>query len=186
MSEVVVVAQINLLNSLNERIDKIAKAERITKAELGAASREILEYIVLNNSPDVATVNRLLAVLTPMNKKTAVLFFTAFLPHKVDGIVFGGKIVGEKKITALVTKTKDFLSDPNNDIWTWAEANIQVEQKPKDYKGKIAKTVKAALSDEEEGITASDVLSAVLEGGVTLGEIMHIMEEMAKVDKKAA
>ena len=59
--------QINLYARIDVAIKKVAKSEKVTKELLSGLSRDCLEYIGLNHSPDIATVNRLLSVLTPMN-----------------------------------------------------------------------------------------------------------------------
>ena len=169
--------QANLLSTINQRIERISNAERITKAELSALSRELLEYITLNGSPDIDAVNRTVAVLTPMNKQTAVLFFKSFIPHKEEEGLFKGKLKGEKKLTEFYDSAKAFLSNPDNDIWSWAKDNVQLEQKPKDYFDKITKLVQRALSDENEGLNEQDIIAAILKAGVSAESIIGMMEE---------
>lgn len=169
------------------KIEKLQKAEKITKKMLAELSRDVLEYINVDESNDIATVNRLLDVLTPMNRKTAVLFFAEFLPFKHDDRgVFGKKIKGEKRIAEKLEQAKAFLADEENNIWVWAESNIKVEKAPIDYAKKISKDVQKALSDEEDGITAGQVLAAVLEGGVTLGDLVALMDQQAEDQQEAA
>jgi hypothetical protein len=166
-----------LLARINERIEAVAHAEKITKVELGHLSREMVEYITINESPDVATLNRLLGVLSPMNYKTATLYFAEFVPHKWDeeGNVFGARIKGDKKIKEFQDKARLFLNNEDNNIWTWAAANLKVEKKPKDYLNKITKLVEKALEDEDEGADMEDVILAVFAGGVDVKAMLDVI-----------
>lgn len=176
--------QADMLAVINTRIDNIAGAEKITKSELGILSREILTYVVLNASGDVQVVNRLLTVLTPMNLKVSQLFFSEFLPHKFEDGLFGGKFKGEKKLDEYFHKTKEFLSNEDNNIWTWAAKNVEVKAKPKDYVEKIARLVKNALEDDNEGVSADEIIAAVFKGGVSIDDMFNAIEAMTQ--KEAA
>ena len=66
----------NLKAVVYGRLEAIMAAEKITRVELGAMSRELLMYVPDTNDIDI--VNRLLGVLTPMNRRTAILFFFKF------------------------------------------------------------------------------------------------------------
>lgn len=178
------VAQIELMERLNKRIDVLSRSERITKIQLGLVSREVVEYITLNGSPDVGTVNRLLSVLSPTHKEMAILFFTEFLPHSLKEGTFGGKLKGNK-YEDIFNKAKAFLADEGNDIWTWAKGNIKpLEKKAKDYFNKIVNDVKKALTDEEYGITKEEVLLAILSAGIGVEEMFAVIDKAT--EKKAA
>lgn len=121
--------------TIAERIEKLQEAEKVTKAELSAISRELLLLVGVHGQ-EVTYVNYLLNVLTPMNKQTAIHFFNHFLPN-----IFNEKTVSFtnatiKKKKTLDAKAKDltaFLDDENNDIWSWAKENVKLE-KTKDFK----------------------------------------------------
>ena len=59
------------LATINTKIEALAQAEKVTKAVLSELSRELLDYVLVDGTHDIAAVNRTLAVLTPMNKQTA-------------------------------------------------------------------------------------------------------------------
>lgn len=164
------------VNKINARIDAIANAEKVTKAELAALSREVLEYVTVEASGDVGVINRLLNVLTPMNHKTACLFFVEFIPHTFEeNNTFGAKFKGQKKVDAITEAVNNFLANEDNNIWTWAAANIKLEKKPKDYLNKLTKLVERALADDEEGISMEDIMLAVFEGGVDTKAVIDVI-----------
>lgn len=174
---------------IEDNTKKIGMAEKVTKKLLGESSRLVLEYIVLNGSPDVASVNRLLSVLTPMNRATAIRFFSHFLTHKVDASaehVIGGKLAGEDKINKKVDLVKTFLADPLNDIWTWAKPLADDLAKDTDWGAMIERNVKTAL---EKGFDPYDILVACLNGGVkvdTLVELAKFKTDEEKPKDQAA
>jgi len=129
----------NLTQTINGRIEKIAASERITKTQLGFVSRELLEHYTAHN--DGTLVTKLLAVLTPVNKKVAIEFFGHFLPIDAEGKAVGSDKMKEKKRGYVAA----FLGDENNNIWTWADDNIDVEYKAKAFGENITKAVNAAL-----------------------------------------
>jgi uncharacterized protein YfeS len=168
---------------INERIKKLGNAERVTKAELSALSRELLEYVMLDGgkgeaSFDIDAVNRTLAVLTPVNKRAACLYFPEFLPFAfdADNARFGKmkKKGKEKAIEAI----KEWLADDTNDIWKWAADNVKMEKKPPEYAKQLTKIVERALADEADGLTVHEVLMAVLSAdGINVADVVVEMEQ---------
>lgn len=182
--------QADMLGTINARIDAIMAAEKITKKELGLVSREILEYITLNGSPDVATLNRLIAVLTPKNKDVALIFFKEFVPHQLEEGTFTKRHKGEKKLQSYVDKVKEFLDNPDNDIWVWAEANIQVERVPTPFETRIASVVRKSMEgDEAKGLaplSVKDVLHAVMTvDGVDIDNVMEAIADLDLIEIEA-
>lgn len=181
----------NLKTVVYQRLEAIAAAEKITRVELRELSRELLQYVP--DSQDIDIVNRLVKVLTPMNAKTAILYFSHFLPWDVekdnDGkfVRFGGKHQGDKHVNRKLDLIKAFLADPENNIWTWADVNVEVKQK--DFAGTITKAVKAALKGDEKSatdpLTIDQVVTAVLDGGITLAAMLEIMEPMQQMMEEA-
>ena len=58
------------------KLGELAGAEKITKAVLLDLSRQVLA--AHHETQDVGYINRLLVVLTPMNRKVANLYFSEF------------------------------------------------------------------------------------------------------------
>ena len=165
---------------LIKKIEALAGAEKVTRTVLGELSRDMIQYIVIDDTNDIATVNRLLQVLTPANKRTAIEFFEEFLPFKQAAGVFSKKIKGDKKIADKVEAGALFLEVEANTVWTWYEAEgVKPPVKAKEYAKKIADLTKKALADDQEGIEGGAILSAVLEGGVSLADLVLLMEQLA-------
>lgn len=179
--------------SLSARLAAIKAAESITKEELGMLSRELLSFTI--ETGDVRIVNVLLGrgedgklTLTAANRKVAGLYFQHFLPFSVDAdsdvVAFvkkKGKI-WDKAVEAV----EAFLSDDNNNLWSWVEANVKIEQKPADYASRITKGIKRALEDEDQGLSAAEVMSAVMAGGISLNDMLVLVEQIVKDQKAAA
>lgn len=144
---------------INTKIETLAKAEKITKAVLGELSRDLLEYVYINDSQDITPVNRLLSVLTPMNKRTSVLFFKNFLAWKFDDEAQLFTKKNKKHYDDKLLAVELFLGNEDSTIWSWAEANVKLEQKEIDW----AKRLKADFAK-------------ALEAGITFNEIVTILE----------
>lgn len=178
--------QNNLKAVIVARIEAIAAAEKITKAELGHVSREMLLYVP--DSDDIDVVNRLLGVLTPMNRATAILFFKHFLPWEVEEDAkgefsrFGKRIKKEKQLERKLLAITEFLADENNNIWTWASANVTLDYTQKDFAAMVTKAVTQALKGEKKDngetppLSMTDVIGAVLRGGVQVTTLLAYAE----------
>lgn len=168
------------LNVINGRIERLGNAERVTKAELSALSRELLEYVLIDNTGDIDAVNRMIAVLTPMNKRTAALYFPNFLPYAYDeeSFTFGKKV--KKAFDKKLEAAKLWLSVDTNDIWAWAEANIEMKKKAPKYLEQITKNIERGLADEEYGVTVLEVMQAVLAAeGLTAADVLASLNLMS-------
>ena len=172
------------LTAINTKIATLANAEKVTKSVLSELSRDLIDYVLIQGTHDIAAVNRTLAVLTPMNKQTAVLFFGAFLPHKMneDTGMFGGldKKAKDKKLQL----STEFLADESNDIWSWAKDNVKVEAKEVDYIGKVTKAISQAI--EKGHASQAELVKAVLAGGLDVAAIMAIMQSAVPADAEGA
>lgn len=179
--------------SLATRLAAIKAAESITKKELGLLSREVLSFLV--ETSDVRIINTLLGrgddgklTLTVANRKAAGLFFQAFVPFTVDAdsdvVQFAKKKA--KVWDAGIEKIEKFLADESNDIWAWIDANVKIEQKEIDYAGKITKDIEKAMKDEVNGLSGAEVMAAVLAGGVSVSDLMTVIESIMREEPKAA
>lgn len=168
---------------VKNRTNRIKTSEAKSKQEIAEQSRDILVYVM--QSQDIAEVNRLLSVLSPMNLKTAQVFFRHFLPWNMpkDDVVFGKKIRGTKVTDTKQKLIDDFLANKDNNIWTWASTNIEVKPRPKNYAKNITNMIERALNDDDQGISQRDVLHAVMAGGLDMvglvDAIQTINEELA-------
>lgn len=178
---------------INTKIESIENAEKITKVVLSELSREILEYICLDTadgkaSEDSQVANRLVAVLTPVNKKVAIEFFTKILPFHVtrdeEGafVSFGkkDKKAWEKKVDYI----KEFLADPHQNIWTWADRNIEIVAKPMDFAKLNQAMGQLVKKAEKANLGHSNIVRALLANGITTDDILATLKAMADEEPK--
>lgn len=178
------IARQEFINAFNDALEAIAGAERITKAKLLELSRSLLGALVGHEdfdthlTGDIQFINQLLPVLTPMNRKTAVLYFMEFSGFHYDEAdkTFTKKV--QKGAVQQREKTLKFLEDPLNNIWTWAERNVKVEKKAFNLT-QLTKMVEKAV-EETDGNTEAIIL-AILDGGLNAAALIAIMDTM--VDK---
>ena len=173
-----------LHNVVYARLETIAQSEKITRVELGFMSRELLPYVT--ESQDIDIVNRLLGVLTPVNRRVCIEYFGHFLPwekeHDKDDVFlrFGKKMLGDKKLSKKMAAIAEWLADEANNVWTWAEDNISVEVKKKDFAGTIVKDIQKALAgDEKSGtdpLTRAEIMSAIFLAGLTIEDMLSACE----------
>lgn len=164
------------------KVSKLGKTESVSKRLLSELSRSILAYH-LGGGHDVRIVNKLFTVLSPMNFKTARLYFRNFLPYKFNEETnqFGGLILKEAKRENLYLAIGSFLNDQENDIWSWSEEHIKVEQKPVNYASKVTASIKKAL---EHQVDKGDILKAVLDGGLSMEDLIKGLEAIANDPNK--
>lgn len=175
------------VESIGLKINELGNAERITKALLSELSREVLTVVLLDNGDDVKegeqakgtedsrTVNELLAVLTPVNKSHAKLFFKHFMPfaHVTDeeGVFqsFGKK--DKKQWDAKIEKVKEFIEDPHQNIWTWIDRNVEPPEVKAYNVAKVTKEIEKALKKANK----ADVIRAIMAGGLELADILEVL-----------
>jgi hypothetical protein len=165
------------------KVSKLGKVETVTKSLLSELSRSILSYH-LNGGHDVRIVNKLLSVLSPVNMRAARLYFRNFLPYRFNEETnqFGGLILKEAKKETHYLAIGSFLHDPENDIWSWSEEHIKIDEKPVNYAGKVTSAVKKAL---EQSVDKDSIIKAVLEGGVTVADLIKGLEAIAMLEETA-
>lgn len=172
----------DLKNTVYTRLEAILAAEKITREELGHMSRELLTYVP--ETDDIDIVNRLVAGLTTVNAKAAVLFFSHFLPWEQekdnDGrhVRFGKRTQGEKKLARSVEAIKEFLSEPGNTIWTWADTNIEV--KAPDYAARVVNAINGAMKGNDkkgfEGLKPNEIVAAIFQSQLNMTDLMAGLE----------
>lgn len=154
-------------------IAALTQSEAVTKKELKELSRSVLTAV--HETGDIGYVNRLVNVLTPVNKKVARLFFKHFTGFSFDEVSLLFTKKSKKRYDGAFKHYVEFMADPNNNIWTWAEREINVEQKP--YTEDIlAKYLKGVMANR--GMTQMQVLRATIAAGVTVESIIALMDEV--------
>ena len=165
------------LAAFDKKLKTLDKAEKVTKEIVKEMSRDLL-HITYENQ-DIGFINRFINALTPMNRKTAILFFKEFsgFTWNKDEVSFITK--DKKNWEKTVAKGTEALEDPHFNLWTWAEKNVEVEVKPLDL-SKITVFVQNALKKAEaQGISKADVFKAMMAGGLSAEEIVDMLAAMA-------
>lgn len=164
-------------------IAELADAEKITKAKLGQLSRELMVYVI--ESKDISAANRLLDVLTPVNKRATIAFLSHFLPWSPEldedknFVRFGKMMKGQKAVDKRKQAVVDFLADKDNTIWTWQKDNITVEAKPTDFFKSVEKSVERALkgNDNTPPLAREDVIKALFAAGITIDDLLEAVTQ---------
>lgn len=153
-------------------LDMLRDSEQITKRELLTLSRTVLE--ATHETGDIGYVNRLIGVLTPINRKVACLFFKTFTGFAYDDVSLLFTKKSQKRYPDAFAAYVAFMEDPNNNIWSWAAIHVEVEQKPFAV-SKVGDLVKTAL---KKNISQADILREVFKAGVTVEALIDIMTEI--------
>lgn len=167
----------------NVTLNDLRGAEKITRSALLALSRDV--WAAFHQTEDVSYINRILEVLTPINKKVAIEFFKEYSGFKYDekAGMFGKKDkkhYDEKKANAIA-----WLEDPLNNIWTWAERNIEIEKKEFDAE-RLKKQAESLLKKaENNGFKKADVFKALMASGVTEDDLIQFIESLGFVEVQA-
>lgn len=174
----------NLLTSINHNIGVLAKSEKITRKVLAEVANELLLYVPGSN--DIDAVNRLVAVLTPVNKQAAILFFKSMLQWSfVDG-VFTTIQKGERTVSAKNERRLAFIKSEET-FWSWVDDNTTIEAKPKDFQNDIVNLIKRATKDGDYQISHAQVIQSVLASGITIQEVLTMVNaQQQREERKAA
>lgn len=168
--------------SYKANVEKLAASEKITKDLLRSMSRDVLE--AHHATGDVAYINGIIAVLSPMNRKMCILFYKEFSGHlcNEEG-VFGKK--DKKRYDEAHKKSFDGLEDPHFNVFSWAERNVEVERKPFTL-GKLQQQMGSLVKKAEENkISHADIIRAMFANGIEIGEFMKVVEHMAEEQQPA-
>lgn len=164
--------------SFQERVASLAASEKVSKELLRSLSRDVLE--AHHATGDVAYINGIIAVLSPMNRKTCVLFFKEFSGHlySEEAKAFGKK--DKKRYDDAKKKSFDRLEDPTFNVFSWADMHVEIEKKPftiSKMQQQMGSLIKKA---EGEKISHAEIIRAVLANGIEIGEFMKVVEHMAE------
>ena len=168
--------------SYKVNVKKLAAVEKVGKELLRSMSREVLEAHHVTG--DVAYINGIIAVLSPMNRKMCILFYKEFSGHlcNEEG-VFGKK--DKKRYDEAHKKSFYGLEDPHFNVFSWAERNVEVERKPFTL-GKLQQQMGSLVKKAEENkISHADIIRAMFANGIEIGEFMKVVEYMAEEQQPA-
>lgn len=182
-------AKINDVRAFDAEFDKalalLGESEKVTKETLKVYANMAIDATHQFNQP--AYLNKLRAVLTPVNMRAFTEFASRFSGYHfdVDAMLFDKK--SKKRYATALEAWTAFREDPLNNLWTWQKAHLKVEAQPynvEDLKASFSKTwrkahtanisnveiLKAMLSvtDKAEGVvfTIEDVSEALMSMGI--------------------
>lgn len=162
--------------NFTEALERITKSENITKHELKIVSRTMLEAWHITGN--VHYVNRLLKVVTPVNKKALIVFAKHFGGFSYDEVLGEFTHKSKKRYESAHKLALEFLENPHNNLWTWAERHIEVAQKPFNIEN-VEKFIKSALNKGAGvGLSQVDILKAVFKAGIEPDCIIQVMDEL--------
>jgi succinate dehydrogenase flavin-adding protein (antitoxin of CptAB toxin-antitoxin module) len=162
--------------NFSEALERITKSENITKHELKVVSRTMLEAWHITGN--VHYVNRLLKAVTPVNKKALIVFSKHFGGFSYDEVLGEFTHKSKKRYENAHKLALEFLENPNNNLWTWAERHIEVQQKPFSIEN-VEKFIKGALNKGAGvGLSQVDILKAVFKAGVSPECVIQVMDEL--------
>ena len=168
--------------SFKERVASLAASEKVSKELLRAMSRDVLE--AHHATGDVAYINGILAVLSPMNRKVCILFYKEFSGHlcNEEG-VFGKK--DKKKHDAARKESFDALEDPHFNVFSWEERNGEGVRKPFTL-GKLQQQMGSLVKKANENrIPHSDIIRALFANGIEVGAFLKVVERIAEEQQPA-
>lgn len=161
-------------SSFKKNLSSLKSSEKRTKELVRSMSRDVLE--AHHATEDVKYINEFISVLSPMNKRTAVLYFKEFSGFQESEGMFSKKDkkhYEEKKAAAIA-----FLEDPLNNLWSWSEKNVEVEKKPFDISRLQAQVSSLMKKVEGAEIPHSEVIKALFQAGITVADVVSILEEV--------
>lgn len=165
-------------SGFDSRLKKLSNAEKITKETLRDMSRELL--YVTQETEDIGYINRVVAVLAPVNRKVAILFFKEFsgFMWSDDEGKFSRK--DKKKYDQIAAIATQQLDDPHFNLWTWADRNVDIEVKPFDLAKVTTFAASAIKKAEKDGISKAELLKAFIAGGFDADMLLAVMESMTQ------
>lgn len=175
--------QINFNKTFHADIAALKDAEKITKATLQTMSRYLLD--ALHTNEDIRPINAVLSVLTPVNKKVATEFFKVMTGFSFDADLGTFTEKSKKRYDTVRKEVAQWLEDPMNNIWSWADRHIDVKNKDFDL-AKVTKQMEANLRKAEKaGFGKAEVLKAALAGGFTMADVVAVLKAMAPAEEAA-
>jgi hypothetical protein len=171
------------VSTFDNVLETLANSEKITKAVLQTLSRDLLELLHTKNPKqgDIGYINRTIAVLTPVNRKVFIEFnkeFTGFILSKA-GNVFEKK--AKKHYDDVALKALVWLEDPMNNIWSWADRNVEIVAK--EFTLDVVKKNMETMfkKADKSGINRLDVITTILQAGITVDELVQAMEKAGEL-----
>lgn len=165
----------------NGSLLRLKRSEMITRQTLMVLSRTVLE--ALHATEDIGYVNRLIEVLTPVNRKVAVLYFTHFGGFHYDDALARFTKKSGKRYDECDKLSTIFLEDPLNNIWSWAGRNVEIQKKDFELAQVTAYMGNVLKKAQKAGVSQADLLRAVLKAGIEAETIIAMLDDLGNPDQ---
>ena len=176
----------------NQRLDKLGSAEASVRSEINVLSRTVLEAV--HATEQIGYVNQMLVALTPVNRNAAVEYFRHFAGFHYDEVsrLFTKK--SKKRYEAAHKQAMDFLADPLNNLFSWAQRQKLGRAETEFVVGDFLKSqhkafTRAMQKARDHGIGQKELFAAMFkteEGkpGIDVNALVSVLEAMDVVEVK--
>jgi hypothetical protein len=160
----------------DKAVDVLAGAEKITKETLKVWANKVVE--ATHATGQTVYMNKLLSVLTPLNKKVCTLFFSHFSGYTFskEDMLFVSK--DKKRYAQALADWLTFSEDPLKNLWTWAELHVEIEQKPYTFGDVKKETSRMWQRAHKAGMTNVEFLSAMLQADSKEKKVVFSLDDI--------
>lgn len=159
-------------------LERVAGAERVTKAELKEWCNHIVQ--AMHDFGNIDYMNKLIKVLTPMNKRVVLEFFKHFTGYHLntDEGIFDKK--SKKRYIEALGNWERFSQDPLNNVWTWAERHIQIDVKPFTVEDVAKRASSLWKSAHAANISNSQIIQSILLAKDANGKLAFSLDDVVQ------
>lgn len=145
--------------TFDKRLITLQDSEKVSKAELQTLANDTVE--MTHVSGQIVYMNKVMAVLSPFNKRLAKTFFLYFAGYHYDEKTNLFDKKSSKRYPEALKRWNTFKEDPLNNIWTFSR-DIKVEAPPLTI-GDVGKRMSTLWSaGHRANISNVDMLKAML------------------------
>ena len=177
------------ITGFDGQLTRLGRVENVTKVMLQSMSRDLLSLLhgdeEKQKAGDIGFINRTLKVLSPANRRIAVLFFKEHTGFIYNDDLHSFQKKSKKHYDEVKIKTLDKIkTDPLFNIWTWQEIRVKMEVEPTPYTlDKVQEALTTMLKKATKvNITKKDILGVMLNTGFTLQDIIDCLDATNHLD----
>lgn len=141
-------------------VQSIGASEKITKDLLKVYASLAVQAVHQFQNPDY--LNRLRAVLTPVNMRAFTQFAIHFSGYSFDEETMSFTTKSKKRYAAALELWNKFSEDPLNNIWTWQRDHLKVERQPMTIAGLGDSFKRTWKQAHKANISNVEILKAML------------------------
>lgn len=157
-------------------LERVSASERVTKEDLKVWCNNIVQ--AMHDYGNIDYMNKLIKVLTPMNKRVVLEFFKHFAGYhfNTDEGIFDKK--SKKRYIEALGNWEKFSQDPLNNVWSWSERHIQVEVKPFTVDDVAKRASSLWKSAHAANISNVDIIKSVMLAKDKDGKLAFSLEDV--------